>query len=145
MADTGLGDALKRAFGGDTGLALNVEVGPSSAVLEALERGEIDVAMTHAPNVETRLEKQGLVHDRRAVARTDFVILGPLERGKDPAAVSGGRDAAAALVRIASAGAPFLTSADGSGTHLAEQDLWRRAGVAPAAPWYRSVDARAAT
>lgn len=143
VADTGLANALKRSFAGDTGLAVNAEPGPSSALLDALERGEIDAALTHAPAVESRLEKQGLVHDRRAVARSDFVIVGPLERGKDPAAVSGGRDAAGALARIAQAGAPFVTLGDGSGTHLAEQELWRRAGIAPAAPWYRMADASA--
>jgi tungstate transport system substrate-binding protein len=143
VADTGLATTLRRSFAGDTGLAVDTEPGPSSALLEALERGEIDAALTHAPAVESRLEKQGLVHDRHAVARSEFVIVGPLERGKDPAGVSGGRDAAAAMARIAQAGAPFLTLGDGSGTHLAEQELWRRAGLAPAAAWYRSVDARA--
>jgi len=142
LVDTGLADALRRAFAGDTGLAVTMEAGTSSALLEALERGEMDAALTHAPTVESRLEKQGLVHDRRRVARSEFLIVGPLDRGKDPA-VPAGRDAIVALARIAQAGMPFLTLADGSGTHLAEQELWRRAGVAPAAAWYRAVDARA--
>jgi tungstate transport system substrate-binding protein len=142
LVDVGLTTTLRRTFAGETGLAVNVEPGTSSALLEALERGEIDVALTHAPAVETKLEKQGLVHDRRAVARSDFVIVGPLERGKDPASVSGGRDAVAALSSIAQAGAAFCTYADGSGTHLAEQALWLSAGVAPAAPWYRTIDPR---
>ena len=30
----------------------------------------------------------------------------------------------------------FLSAGDGSGTHVAEQALWRAAGIAPAAPWY---------
>jgi tungstate transport system substrate-binding protein len=140
VADTGLAQALRRSFAADTGLPVSAEPGPSSALLEALERGEIDAALTHAPAVESRLEKQGLVHDRRAVARSDFVIVGPVERGKDPAAIAGGRDAAAALARIAQAGAAFLTLGDGSGTHLAEQELWRRAAIAPAAPWYRMIE-----
>ncbi len=143
LVDVGLTTTLRRAFAGETGLAVNVEPGTSSALLEALERGEIDAALTHAPAVETKLEKQGLVHDRRAVARSDFVIVGPLERGKDPAAVAGGRDAVAALSSIAQAGSPFFSYADGSGTHLAEQALWRSAGVAPTAPWYRPIDPRA--
>ena len=30
----------------------------------------------------------------------------------------------------------FLSAGDGSGTHVAEQALWRAAAIAPAAPWY---------
>jgi tungstate transport system substrate-binding protein len=47
------------------------------------------------------------------------------------------RDAATALRAIAAAGLSFLGHDDGSGTHLAEQALWRAAAVAPAAPWFR--------
>ena len=51
-------------------------------------------------------------------------------------ALNAGRDARLALSRLASAGAAFLSAGDGSGTHLAEQALWRAAQVAPAGPWY---------
>jgi tungstate transport system substrate-binding protein len=143
IADTGLADVMRRAFAGDTGLAVTTTAGASSALLESLERGELDAALTHAPSLESRLEAQGLVHDRRVVARSDFVLVGPAQRGKDPAGIAGGHDAAAALASIAAAGQPFLTLADGSGTHLAEQSIWRAAGVAPVPPWYRSVDPKA--
>ena len=33
----------------------------------------------------------------------------------------------------------FLSAGDGSGTHVAEQALWRAAAIAPAAPWYASA------
>ncbi|MFZ2652708.1 MAG: hypothetical protein WA210_21630, partial [Burkholderiaceae bacterium] len=35
----------------------------------------------------------------------------------------------------------FLSAHDGSGSHVAEQALWRAAELAPAAPWYRHADA----
>jgi tungstate transport system substrate-binding protein len=142
IADIGLAASLRRAFAAETGLAVAPVAGASSALLEVLERGELDAALTHAPAVEAKLEAQGLVHDRRLVARSDFVLVGPLERGKDPAGIAGLRDAAAALARIAQSGAPFLTLGDGSGTHLAEQALWRAAGVAPLAPWYQATDSQ---
>lgn len=137
LVDCGAAGALRRAFAADTGLAFDIVAGASSALLDALERGELDAAATHAPDAEARLERAGLIHDGRPLASTDFLVVGPLQRGRDPAGVAGSGDAAAALARIAQAGAPFLTRGDGSGTHLAEQALWRAAGVAPAAPWYR--------
>ncbi len=141
LVDCGLAAALRRGFAADTGLAFDAVSGPSSALLDALERGELDAAATHAPAIEARLEAAGLAHDRRSLASTDFLIAGPLSKGRDPLGIKGQRDAAAALVRIAQAQAPFLTRADGSGTHLAEQGLWRAAGIAPQMPWYRSAAA----
>jgi tungstate transport system substrate-binding protein len=63
----------------------------------------------------------------------DFVVVGP---ANDPAGIRGDRRAAAALARIAAAGARFVSRGDKSGTHLLEQALWKQAGVTPAAPWY---------
>ncbi len=141
LVDCGTAGALRRAFAADTGLTFDIVAGASSALLEALERGELDAAATHAPDAEARLERAGLIHDRRLLASTDFLVVGPLQRGRDPAGLAGSGDAAAALARIAQAAAPFVTRGDGSGTHLAEQALWRAAGVAPAAPWYRPAAA----
>ena len=141
LAECGLAAALRRGFSADTGLAFDIVPGPSSALLDALERGELDAAATHAPTLEARLEAAGLAHDRRPLASTDFLIAGPQQKGHDPAAIKGLRDAAVALGRIAQAQVPFLTRADGSGTHLAEQALWRAAGIAPQTPWYRGASA----
>lgn len=148
LFDAGLARALQQAFGRDTGVAMQIERRPALPLLEALERGELDAALCNAPEAESRLDAQGLVHDRRPVAQGDFVIVGPAPRGKspDPAGLAGGRDVAAALVRLrdAALAAPgtlrFLSANDGSGTHAAEQALWRTAGVAPLAPWYAVAD-----
>jgi tungstate transport system substrate-binding protein len=63
----------------------------------------------------------------------DFVIIGP---GTDPARIRGEKSAVAALKRIASAGARFVSRGDKSGTHILEQRLWKDAGVTPGSPWY---------
>jgi tungstate transport system substrate-binding protein len=81
------------------------------------------------------------VHDRQPIAGGEFVIVGPAVRGKgeDVLGAALGHDAVGALKRLVAAepGAfSFLTAADGSGAHAAEQALWRQAGIAPAAPWY---------
>jgi tungstate transport system substrate-binding protein len=147
LMDSGLAHALQRAFGRDTGVAVQLTGGASLPLLDALERGEFDAALTNAPEAELRLEKQGLAHDRQAVAAGSFVIVGPAPKKKtpDPAGIAGSKDVADALVRIrdAALAAPgtvaFVSANDGSGLHAAEQALWRAARVAPAAPWYAAA------
>ena len=168
LMDSGLAPALLHAFGADTGIAVRPVAGPAVPLLKALEQGEIDAALTNAAEAETRLDQQGLAHDRQTVATGEFVIVGPSVRGMSggkgrvgkgagstggtgKGSASGGgagedvfgpalsHDAGAALKRLAQADPAsfiFLTAADGSGAHMAEQALWRGAGVAPASPWY---------
>ena len=139
LLDGGLAKRLQRSFARDTGVAIQIVPGASSSLLDALERGELDGSLTHAPEIEARLRQQGLAFDGRCVAQTDFVIAGPLRAG-----LARGRDAVVVLSQIAQLGTPFLSRNDGSGTHLAEQALWRAARVAPIAPWYQTFDAKAA-
>ena len=144
LVDSGLAQALQQGFGRDTGVAVQLVRSPAQALLAAVERGEVDAALCNAPDAEAKLEKQTLLHDRRLVARGGYVIVGPAVKGKvrDPVGIAGGKDAAQALAQIREmAGATpgllsFLSANDGSGTHLAEQALWRAAKATPAAPWY---------
>ena len=136
LVDSGLAGRLQRAFARDTGVALQVLRGPAAGLLEALERGEHDAALTNTPELELALEKQGLAHDRQQVAISDFLLVGPTALVKPLAA---GGDVALALSRLAQVQAPFMTRADGSGTYLAELALWRAAQVSPVAPWYLSA------
>ena len=148
LVDSGLAQALQRAFARDTGVAVQLVRSPALLLLAALERGELDAGLCNAPEAETKLEKQTLVHDRRVVARGDFVIVGPAVRGKarDPAGIAGGKDVAQALLRLRDMASAtpglltFISANDGSGSHVAEQSLWRAAKAAPAAPWYVMAD-----
>jgi tungstate transport system substrate-binding protein len=145
LVASGFAAALLHAFGADTGIAVKPVPGPALPLLQALERGEIDAALTNAPDVEARLDQQGLAHDRQPIAGGEFVIVGPAVRGKGEDALGGAltHDVAAALKRLAQAtpgSFTFLTAGDGSGTHVAEQALWRAAGIAPVAPWYVAVE-----
>ena len=58
----------------------------------------------------------------------DFVIVGP---SSDPAGVSGGQDAAAALQKIADGEAPFASRGDDSGTHKKELEPLAGGGRRP--------------
>jgi tungstate transport system substrate-binding protein len=64
----------------------------------------------------------------------DFVIVGP---AGDPAGIKGLKTAAEALKTISAKGAPFISRGDKSGTHVAEMDLWKMAGITPSGSWYR--------
>jgi tungstate transport system substrate-binding protein len=69
----------------------------------------------------------------------DFVLVGPKS---DPAGVAGTRDIVSALQKIKAARAPFVSRGDRSGTHFAELQLWKAAGVEISkdkGPWYRDT------
>jgi tungstate transport system substrate-binding protein len=147
LLESGLAKALQQGFGRDTGVAVKLIGMPALPLLEGLERGEFDAALANAPEVEARLAQQGLAHDRRAIATGEFMLVGPAPRGKtrDPAAVAGLRSVIDALTQVRSAALAtpgsitFMSAADGSGTHAAEQALWRLAKLGPTAPWYQNA------
>jgi tungstate transport system substrate-binding protein len=69
----------------------------------------------------------------------DFVLVGPKS---DPAGIKGSRDIAAALGAIKAKGADFISRGDKSGTHQAELNLWKVAGIDIArdkGPWYKEI------
>lgn len=146
LVTSGLAGRLQAALLRDTGIPVKFAPGTSASVLEALERGEVDVSLTNAPELELKLEKQGLAHDRKAVAHGDMLLVGPVtgkgRNATDPAGVLGSRDIAAALAKLAQSQSRFVAPAEGSGAHLAELSLWRAAKVAPAAPWYSKTPAQ---
>ena len=131
--DSGLLDVLVPIFERKTGYTVKtVSVGTGQALALAA-RGEADVVFAHAPMIEKKYVTEGKLSNRRLVMYNDFVVAGP---EADPAKIRGEKSAAAALKKIAAAGARFVARGDKSGTHILEQDLWKRAEVAPAAPWY---------
>ena len=80
------------------GMAVRLVPGAALAVLDAIREGEVDAALLDVPDAEADLERQGLVHDRRAIAQGEFLLVGPSPapvRGRRPAQPgrSGGRGA----------------------------------------------------
>ena len=131
--DSGLLDVLVPLFEKQSGLTVKpVSVGTGQALALAA-RGEADVVLVHAPSLEKKYVADGKLLNRRLVMYNDFIIVGP---EADPAKIRGEPRAAAALAKIAAAGARFVSRGDKSGTHILEQALWKEAGVTPAAPWY---------
>lgn len=131
--DSGLLDALVPAFERRTGYTVKTIAVGTGQALALAARGEADVTLAHAPELEKRYVAEGRLANRRLVMVNDFVLVGP---ETDPAKIAGEKSAVAAFRRIAAAGARFVSRGDRSGTHVLEQALWKQAGIAPAAPWY---------
>ena len=115
-----------------------VAVGTGQA-LDIGRRGDADVVFVHARPLEEKFLVEGQGVKRFEVMYNDFVLIGPKS---DPAKVAGSRDAVAALQKVKAAQAPFVSRGDKSGTHFAELELWKLAGIDIAkdkGPWYRDT------
>ena len=133
--DSGLLDSLLPAFESSSGYKVRViAVGTGQAIAMA-RRGDAQVVLVHAPDVERAEVDSGNFVRRRLVMHNDFVFVGP---ASDPARLRGIQDPVVALRRIADAKAPFISRGDRSGTHIFELKLWKLSGSQPPAPgsWY---------
>ena len=109
-----------------------IAVGTGKAI-KLGETGDVDVIMVHARSKEDKFVNAGYGVDRRDIMYNDFVILGP---NNDPAEIKGGKDATAAMGKIAASKSTFVSRGDYSGTHSREKQLWKKAGVTPVGEWY---------
>lgn len=133
--DAGLLDSLLPVFESQSGYRVKVIAVGTGQAIQMARRGDAEVVLVHAPELEQAMVDSGYFVRRRRVMHNDFLFVGP---ARDTANLRGGRDAVAALRAIASAGAPFVSRSDRSGTHLRELELWRLAGQTPPPPcaWY---------
>ena len=136
---SGLFGFLLPIFQKKTGIQVRgVALGTGQA-LDLARRGDADVVFVHARPAEEKFLAEGHGAKRFDVMYNDFVLIGPKS---DPARISCGRDIVGALKKIKAAGAPFVSRGDRSGTHIAELDLWKLAGIDIATekgPWYRDT------
>jgi tungstate transport system substrate-binding protein len=102
-----------------------VAVGTGQAI-DMARRGDADVLFVHDQTAEEKFVAEGGSTKRYPVMYNDFVLIGPKA---DPAAVRG-KDIVEALKKISTAGAPFISRGDKSGTHAAELRYWTLAGMA---------------
>ena len=123
------------------GAACDCELRPlavgSTQALAYLERGEVQLAITHAPGLEQEYLQRHPGSERHTLMKSEFILAGP---PADPAGVRG-LDLIAALQRVAQSEALFLSRADGSGTNRAERRLWveARDEVPEEEGWYRAA------
>ncbi len=136
---SGLFGYLLPRFTEATGIGVKVVAVGTGQALDIGRRGDADVVFVHDHVAEDKFMSEGQGVKRYDVMYNDFIIVGPKT---DPAHISGDKDVADALRKIATAKAPFISRGDRSGTHEAELRLWKIAGVDVAAAkgdWYREI------
>ncbi|HET7097253.1 MAG TPA: extracellular solute-binding protein [Casimicrobiaceae bacterium] len=136
---SGLFGHLLPIFEKKTGIEVRVVALGTGQALDLARRGDADVVFVHAKAAEEKFLAEGQGIKRYPVMYNDFVLIGPKS---DPARVGGGKDIVAALRKIQSTQAPFVSRGDKSGTHMAELDLWKVSGIdldEARGPWYRDV------
>lgn len=136
---SGLFGFILPIFEKSTGIQVRVVALGTGQALDLARRGDADVVFVHDPAAERKFASEGYGIGHRQVMYNDFVLIGPKS---DPAKVAGGKDITAALKKIQSAQAPFVSRGDRSGTHAAELRLWKEAGIDLAThkgPWYKET------
>jgi tungstate transport system substrate-binding protein len=135
--DAGIVAVLEDRFEQETGIRVRHVGAGTGEALKIAEKGNIDLVMVHARSLEEKFVAAGFGTERIPLMYNDFVIVGP---ATDPAEIRGMKSATAALKQIAAKGAPFVSRGDNSGTHVAEKELWQKAGVKPEGNWYGVYD-----
>ena len=142
--DSGLFGHILPIFTKKTGIAVKVVAQGTGQALDTARRGDADVVFVHAKAQEEKFLAEGHGVKRFPVMYNDFVIVGPKA---DPAKIKGGNDVGAALKKIKDAKATFISRGDRSGTHSAEINLWKAAGIdiekdrssGALSDWYKSI------
>lgn len=136
---SGLFRHLLPIFEKNTGIQVRVVALGTGQALDMGRRGDADVVFVHARPLEEKFVAEGFGVRRYEAMYNDFVLIGPKS---DPARVAGGKDAVRAFQRIEGTRSAFVSRGDRSGTHFAELELWKAAGIDIAkqkGPWYRET------
>src|SRR5215813_12687367 len=137
--DSGLFAHILPLFKAKVGIEVRVVAQGTGQALDTARRGEADVVFVHAKKLEEKFVAEGYGVRRYPVMYNDFVLVGP---NSDPAGIKGTKDVVQALKTIKTKAAPFMSRGDWSGTHIAELDLWRAAGIdieKENGPWYKEL------
>jgi tungstate transport system substrate-binding protein len=136
--DSGLFGHILPLFKQKTGIDVKVVAQGTGQALDTARRGDADVVFVHAKPLEEKFVSEGYGVKRNPVMYNDFVIIGP---NNDPAGIKG-KDVITALKTIKDKQANFISRGDKSGTHNAELNLWKEAGIEIAkdkGPWYKEI------
>jgi tungstate transport system substrate-binding protein len=137
--DSGLFEHILPLFKAKTGIEVKVIAQGTGQALDTARRGDADVVFVHAKAAEEKFLAEGFGVKRYPVMYNDFILVGP---ASDPAGVKGTQDIVAAFKAIKEKKAAFISRGDSSGTHIAELNLWKLAGIDIAAekgPWYKDI------
>jgi tungstate transport system substrate-binding protein len=137
--DSGLFGHILPLFKAKTGIEVRVVAQGTGQALDTGRRGDADVVFVHAKPAEEKFLAEGFGVKRYPVMYNDFVLIGPKT---DPAGIKGTKNIVDALEALKEKNIPFISRGDNSGTHQAELNLWKAAGVDIArekGPWYKEI------
>lgn len=143
--DSGLLGELLPVFEERTGYDVDVIAVGTGQALETGRRGDTDVLLVHAPELEKEFVEAGFGTDRYYIMSNDIIIVGPAD---DPAGLAELDTAEQAMQTIKETGEAgeltFTSRGDGSGTHFQEQQLWEAAAIdleaeVEGSNWYNSL------
>jgi len=144
LYDTGLLNYLEPKFEAKHNVDLLITSQGTGKAIELAKKGDADVLLVHSPTQELAFMKDGYGLNRRSFASNYFEIVGP---AADPAGIKTMTpEHAFTTLRLKgtnnTAGIAFVSRGDGSGTHSAEQNIWKGAGynysvnVQKSGKWY---------
>lgn len=131
--DSGLLAWLIPAYETKSGDNVRITLGGTGQVLKFGRNGDVDVILSHSKSDEEKFVTDGFGVARLEVMYNDFVIVGPSD---DPAKIRGMTDPKQALRKIFDGKIMFVSRADESGTHRAEQKIWNDLSLQPQGVWY---------
>ena len=137
--DSGLFGHILPMFKAKTGIDVKVVAQGTGQALDTGRRGDADVLFVHARPQEEKFIADGAGVKRYPVMYNDFILVGPKS---DPAGIKNMSDVTEALKAIKAKDAPFISRGDRSGTHAAELELWKAAGIdigKDKGPWYKEI------
>ena len=130
LYDTGLLSYLQPKFESQYNVKLAITSQGTGKAIEIAKNGDADVLLVHSPAQELAFMQTGKGLNRRSFASNSFIIVGP---PSDPAGIAN-TTPEAAFTTILVKGTNktpnifFVSRGDGSGTHTAEQNIWKKAG-----------------
>jgi tungstate transport system substrate-binding protein len=144
LYDTGLLAYLQPKFESQYNVKLLITSQGTGKAIEIAKRGDADVLLVHSPSQELAFMKGGYGLNRRSFASNSFIIVGP---PTDPAGIASMTPENAFTTILLkgtnkTANIYFVSRGDGSGTHSAEQSIWKKAGynytlnIQKSGPWY---------
>lgn len=135
LVDSGFADALVDEFNSrHPDIQVSVVGAPTSEALALADRGGAEITITHQPELEATFLEAHPGAIAGDAFRSRFLLVGPEDSMLlDP-------EVERAFSMIAAGALPFVTRADGSGTHLAEMKIWAAADTDPTdETWYTAT------
>ena len=91
-------------------------------IIQLMLDGDVDIVITHSPEIEMQLLKNNKISSRWEFAKNYFFLVGPLD---NTARIGQGDSLEQAMQKILDSESKFVSRGDNSGTHNKEKLLWR--------------------